>query len=210
MQTIYLTANFFKPNLRILKNYIITFNKREIKLYDLKGTILDNVIFKNRDIVNIEIIKDNYIIVSFNISIIIMKINFGILEFHKIFKLLFYSKIFIIRNIFLIKNKNLLVIESEDKMEIFDINNLDKKPIQVIFNKSISNFNFNGNTIISYNNEYISLFHNIKGTKIYQLSSKLKLIGRKYITKLNGKILLIFLNNEILYSLNIKNLEINK
>ena len=87
-------------------------------------------------------------------------------------------------------------------METFDINNLNEKPIQVISNNSFSNFNFNGNIIISYNYEYISLFHNIKGTKIYQLSSKLKLPGEKYLTKLNGKILLILLNNEILYTMN--------
>ena len=166
--------------------------------------LLDSIIFKNRIIVNIEIVNDNYMIAATSFSILIMKINFELLEFHEVFK---YSTI---KNIFFIKNKNLLLINSIDNIAIFDINNLNEKPIQVIYKVSFCNLILYRNIFISYNYEYISLYQNIKGTKIYQLSSKLKLIGKKYITKLNGKILLIFLNNEILYSMNIKNLEITQ
>ena len=204
MKVLNLTANYFKPNLRILKNYVITFWENLIALYDLEGKLLDSIIFKNRIIVNIEIVNDNYMIAATSFSILIMKINFELLEFHEVFK---YSTI---KNIFFIKNKNLLLINSIDNIAIFDINNLNEKPIQVIYKDSFCNLIFYRNIFISYNYEYISLYQNIKGTKIYQLSSKLKLIGKKYITKLNRKILLIFLNNEILYSMNIKNLEITQ
>ena len=208
MKIINLSATNFKPNLRILKNYIITFWDDLIELYDLKGNLLDKIIF-DRHILNIEIINNNYAIIATSFSIIIMKIYSEFSEFHEFYK--FYNYSFSkISNIFLIKNKNLLVIESDNKMETFDINKLNEKPIQVISNNSFSNFNFNGNIIIFYNFEYIFLYHNIKGTKIYQLSSKLKLPGEKYFTKLNGKILLILLNNEILYTMNIRNMEISQ
>ena len=127
MKVLNLTANYFKPNLRILKNYVITFWENLIALYDLEGKLLDSIIFKNRIIVNIEIVNDNYMIAATSFSILIMKINFELLEFHEVFK---YSTI---KNIFFIKNKNLLLINSIDNIAIFDINNLNEKPIQVIF-----------------------------------------------------------------------------
>ena len=207
MKIINLRANSFKPNLRILKNYIITFEDKIIELYDLKGNLLDNVIFRNRNIVNIEIINDNYMIVATSSSILIMKINFEFLEFHEVLIIPFYSYI---KNIFLIKNKKLLVICFETKMAIFDINNLNEKAIQVIYNASFLNFNFNQNIFISSNYEYISLYQNIKGTQRYQLSSKLKIEGKKYLTKLNGQMLMILLNNELLYTMNIRNMKITQ
>ena len=203
MKVIKLEAEFFKPKLRILKNYIITFKNDLLKLYDLEGNLLDNVKFKNRDILNIEIINDNFIIVATSFSILIMKIKFQLMEFREVKK--YWT---IIENIFLINNKNLLAICILNRIEIYDINNLNEKPIQVINNDSFSNFNFNSNIFISYNYEYISLYQNIKGTKIYQLSSKIKLEGNKYLTKLNGNILLILLNNQILYTMNIRNMQI--
>ena len=131
MKIIKLSAYFSKHNLRILKNYIITFKYNSIELYDLKGNLLDNVIFRNRTIINIEIISDNYynlhcrgifekkyLIIALSFSLLIMKINFEVLEFHEVFQYL------PITNILLIKNKNLLVINSKFKMAIFDINNL--------------------------------------------------------------------------------------
>ena len=200
-----LKAKYFRPNLRILKNNIITFDDNLIELFDLNGNLLDFVIFKNRKIVNIEIINDNYIIVATFISILIMKISFNLLEFDEVLKIP-------INNIFLIKKKNLLLIDSINEIIIFDIINMDEKPIQIIYNNK---FNYsclilNQNIFISYNFENISLYQNIKGTKIYQLSSKLKLIGDKHLTKLNGKLLLILLNNKKLYILNIRNMEIKQ
>ena len=205
MKQLDLKAKYFRPNLRILKNNIITFDDKLIELFDLNGNLLDLVIFKNRNIVNIEIINDNYIIVATPLSILIMKISFNLLEFDEVLKIP-------INNIFLIKKKNLLLIDSINEIIIFDIINLNEKPIQIIYH---NNYNkscliLNQNIFISYNNENISLYQNIKGTKIYQLSSKLKLIGNKCLTKLNGKLLLILLNNKKLYILNIRNMEIKQ
>ena len=81
-----------------------------------------------------------------------------------------------IYNILNIKNTNLFVVSCGNKMKIYDINNANEKLIQIINNKAISFINLNQNIFISYNNEYISLYYNIKGSKIYQLSSKLKLV----------------------------------
>ena len=115
-----------------------------------------------------------------------------------------------IYNILNIKNTNLFVVSCENKMKIYDINNANEKLIQIINNKADSFLNFNQNIFISYNNEYISLYHNIKGNKMYQLSSKLKLVGKKSITKLNKKILLVFLDNTKLYKINIINMNIEE
>ena len=206
MKQLNLKAINFRPNLRILKNYIITFDDNLIELFDLNGNLLDNVKFTNRNIVNIEIINDNYIIVATSISILIMKINFDLLVFIEV---LILKEPF--KNICLIKKKNLLIIDSIYKIKIFDIINLDEKPIQTIyigFNNSF--LILNQNIFIIYNYENISFYQNIKGTKIYQLSSKLKLIRNKCLTKLNGKILLILLHNEILFTLNLRNMEIKQ
>ena len=207
MKKLDITTNYFRTNLRILKNFIITFDNNSIKLFDLSGNLLDNVKFTNRNIRNIEIINDNYIIVATSISILIMIINFELLEFIEV--LILKTSI---NNIFLIKKKNLLLIDSINEIKIFDIINLNEKPIQIIYLNNCNNscLIFNQNIFISYNYENISLYQNIKGTKIYQLSSKLKLIGNKCLTKLNGKILLILLNNKKLYTLNIRNMEIRQ
>lgn len=68
----------------------------------------------------------------------------------------------------------------------------------------------NKNNFICYNYENISLYKNIKGAKIYQLSSKINLIGNKSLTKLNEKILLVLLNHEQLYTINLRNMKIEE
>ena len=115
-----------------------------------------------------------------------------------------------IYNILNIKNTNLFVVSFKNKMKIYDIKNANEKLIQTIINKTYSFLTFNQNIFISYNLNYISLYYNIKGSKIYQLSSKLKLVGSKNITKLNKKILLVLLDNKKLYKIDIINMNIEQ
>ena len=206
MNIIDVVATKFNPNLRILKNYIIIYEINLIKLLDLNGKLLDNIIFENCKIVNIEILNDNFIVIAFYFSILIMKINYyGLLAFHDTIKLSIKEQI---SNILKIRNSNLFVISCKNKMKIYEINQSNKKLIQEINNGSISCLNFHHNMFISYNFEYISLYQSIMGTKIYQLSSKIKLFGNKCLTKLNGKILLVLLDNYKLYAINLKSMEI--
>ena len=164
-----LKASNFSLNFRITKNYIITYDLNLLKLFDLNGYLLDYIKF-SEIIINIEIINNNYIIVQLCFSIIIMKINYGLFIFLNTKK--FWE---IINNIIFIKSKNLLVLSLENNITIFDINNINDIPIQVIYNKSDSCLNLNENIFISYNYEYISFYKNVIGTKIYKLLSKLKL-----------------------------------
>ena len=207
MKEIEVNITNLKPNLRIIKNYFIIFERNVIKLFDLNGNILDNIKFENIKIVNIEISNDNFIIVAFSYTILILKIKDKYLILHDTIRMTIEEKI---DNIFNIKNLNLFIVSCENKMKIYDINNANEKLIQIINNKADSFLNFNQNIFISYNNEYISLYHNIKGNKMYQLSSKLKLVGKKSITKLNKKILLVFLDNTKLYKINIINMNIEE
>ena len=115
-----------------------------------------------------------------------------------------------IDNILNIKNTNLFVVSFKNKMKIYDIKNANEKLIQTIINKTYCFLTFNQNIFISYNLNYISLYYNIKGSKIYQLSSKLKLVGSKSITKLNKKILLVLLDNKKLYKIDIINMNIEQ
>ena len=72
MKAIDLEEINFRPNLRILKNYIIVFERHLIKLFDCNGNFLDDIRFLNRSIINLEILNDNVIIVAFHYSIYIM------------------------------------------------------------------------------------------------------------------------------------------
>ena len=208
MKEINLGAIDFKPNLRFLKKYIIVFERNEIKLYDYYGNLLDNIRFENRIITNLEILNDNFIIIAFHFSILIMKINFEFFAFYDIIKMPIND---IIYNFMIIKNKNLLVISFRDKIIIYEITNSNKKQIQIIYNNRCNTcLNINQNNFICYDYENISLYQNIKGTKIYQLSSKINLIGNKSLTKLNGKILLALLNHEQLYTINLRNMKIEE
>ena len=65
MKEIEVNITNLKPNLRIIKNYFIIFERNIIKLFDLNGNILDNIKFENIKIVNIEISNNNFIIVAF-------------------------------------------------------------------------------------------------------------------------------------------------
>ena len=205
MEVINLKAIDFKPNLRILKNYFITFDEHLIILYDLKGNILDNIRFINKYIINIEAINDNSILVVFSYIILILKINNK--EFHNMIKM---PSNFKIKNIIYIKNEKLLVVNFQNEIKIFDINNSNGEPIQVIDNSSPSCLNFNKKIFINYNYGSISIYQKIKGTKIYQLSSKLQLFGKKSFTKLNEKILLVLLEHQNIYAINMRNNKIEQ
>ena len=116
MKQIDLIAYDFKPNLRILKDYILSFGEDIVKLFDLKGNLLDKILFGNSDIVNIEIVKKNLIIVACSSFLQIMKVNNNLFEFYDIIEMPFT-----IKNIFIIKNKDLLLVSFINTMEIYVI-----------------------------------------------------------------------------------------
>ena len=63
MKEIEITSNNYNPNLRILKNHIVTFNEQFIYLYSTDESLLDSI--KNnleKEIIDICIINNNYLI----------------------------------------------------------------------------------------------------------------------------------------------------
>ncbi len=144
MNELNIIAHNFNPNLRILQNYIITYEDKKIKLFDLKANFLDICEFGN--IINdIKIINENHLIGISSFDLYIIKINDGHFESKNIIDK-YWQKI---KDTLYIKKARLLVLSFEDKIEIYEINNLFGEPIQVIFNKSKRLLNFSSNIFIN-------------------------------------------------------------
>ena len=197
MKELNIIAHNFKPNLRILQNYIITYEEKKIKLFDSKANILDAYKF-GYYIKDIIIINENHFISVFKFDFYFIKINNGHFEIKNIID----KGLIKINDILFIKKEHLLVVSFDYKIEIYEMNNLIGEPIQKIYNKSNNLFNFNKNIFINYNYEFISFFEKIIGTQLYQLASNIKLEGEKQLIKINEKILLVLLDNKKLYKIN--------
>ena len=224
MNEIQFVSNHYKPNIRIVKKYIITFDKNLIILYNLKGNRLDdiNLVDYNLKIYDICIINDNYLIAFVTKN----EINGFYFYFH--FIKYYYLSISINNLCFTInsiksiesrvncfsylKNINILILSFGNNIKIFEINSLNLVNIQTI--SGGSNFiNFDKNSFIAYKNHYISIYKKIPGVKYYQLISKLKFQKYKNNTK-NTKLLkldniniLIYTKNN-LYIINLKKMKI--
>ena len=197
MKELNIIAHNFKPNLRIIQNYIITYEEKQIKLFDSKANILDAYEF-DYYIKDIIIINENHFISVFKYGFYVIKINNGYFEIKNIID----KGLKKINDILFIKNEHLLVVSFDYKIEIYEVNNLIGEPIQKIYNKSNNLFNFTKNIYINYNYDFISFFEKIIGTQLYQLASNIKLEGEKQLIKINEKILLVLLENKKLYKIN--------
>ena len=230
MNVVEIEANNYKPNIRIVSNYIIQFILDKITLYDLFGNKLDifdgvEYYLKNLDIdqknqmndfelrelmliKDIVIINNNFFIILYEHKICKVKINNN-----KMVVEISYNFLESIKDIIYLENKDLLAILYDGYLNLLAIENenINVQPIQII--KIIRNtnflFNFNKNIFISYNCKSISFYNNKRGEKFYQLLNNYKLKGKKQLTKLNMNFLLI-LNNNNLYLMNIKSMKMNK
>ena len=198
----------FNPNLRILKNYFITYEHSTIKLFDLKGNQLDIIQYSDdttRNINEIIIPIDNYLIIVFQKDIFIIKIKNN--KFETLNYIIGKTDI---NNILYIKNNNLIVKSHNDNIEILDISNIYEKTIQVLNKESTFLFNFNKKIFVNCNYKSISFYQNIIGTKLYQLTSSIQLYGKKQIFKLNKKTLMVLLNDKNIYAIKIKKMKISE
>ena len=218
MKEIEITSNNYNPNIRILKNHILTFNETFIYLYNIEGKLLDTQ--KKTGVVDIWIINNNYLI-GYNIckglfEIIIkekyLEIKYIREETNDDMSYGFFSiKDEIFDIVYSNKNK-LLIISYHDHIEIKDIDSLNEKPIQRINNYRAFLLNMNKDLFIAFNEESISLYERIIGTKFYQLLTKKNLPiefndNYRRLLKLSKKIFMVS-NDDILYLINIKTMKI--
>ena len=217
MKEIEITSNNYNPNIRILKNHFVIFNEECIYLYNMEGNLLDSIIKK--EIKDICIINNNYLIGYNNdydlFEIIIKKEHLEIKDIaeemnNKMpFFFCFDKKIFDI--LYSEKNK-LLIISYDDHIEIRDIYSLNKEPIQKINKNSSFLLNINKDLFIAFNNESISLYQKIIGTKYYQLLTQ-KILPIKFnnnyrrLLKFDNKTFMVS-KDDILYLISIKTMKI--
>ena len=157
MGLINIKAINFKPNIRIIENYIITFEIDKICLYNFSGDELDKIklLFYIDDIC----IVNNIFFIAFLFDKIYgIKINNEQME----------SEILLdnqdkIRNTIYLKNNRLLVVSYSDKIILYDIENIKGRPIQIIYTYSYNLYNFNKNIFISYTYENMQLYEIING-----------------------------------------------
>lgn len=203
----------YKPNIRILYNYIITFDKNTIILFDIKGIQLDEIkiLFIN-EIEDICIINNNYFIARTNQDLIQIIINNNKLEINNY--IINHDNIF---NSLYLKKYNLFILTFWKEIKIYNVNSLNKEPIQIIKTNYLLNdlFKWNDDIFIAYNHFLITIFQKMCGTNSYQLISKLHLqmennfAFSKFNTrllKLDSKILLISRQNCI-FLVNIKKMK---
>ena len=179
----------------------------------MEGKLLFNDFIKSEtNIDDLCIINNNYLIgyakyVFFKVIINNkdFEIENNILEssFNEIFDV-FYSK----------ANK-LLVISYRYNIEIRDINDLNKSPIQIINQKESFLLNIKKDLFIAFNEQFISLYKKINNIKLYQLSLikslPLNFFGYYFrrVLKLDNKTIMVA-NDNILYLINIKTMKILK
>jgi len=222
MQEIEITSNNYNPNLRILKNHIVTFNGLFIYLYSTEGNLLDSIkINYEKAIIDICIIN-NYYLIGFTVNDL-FKIN--IKDEHLEIKdnilgkkkknlndndYIFDEKIL---DAFYSEINKILVISYDNHIEIRDFNFLNQKPIQIIYKDNSFLLNMNKDLFITFDEDSFSLYEKITGTKYYQLLSKKVIpikLNKNYIRllKLDNKTLMVSNNENILFLINIKTMKI--
>ena len=222
MKEIEITSNNYNPNLRIIKNHIVTFNGLFIYLYSIEGNLLDSIkINYEKAIIDICIINNCYLI-GFTVNDL-FKIN--IKDEHLEIKDNILGKkkknlndndyIFDkdILNVLYSEKNELLIISYYHHIEIKDINFLNQKPIQIIYKDNSFLLNMNKDLFIAFDEDSISLYQKITGKKYYQLLSKKVIpikLNKNYIRllKLDNKTLMVSNNENILFLINIKTMKI--
>ena len=152
MKLINIKAINFKPNIRILENYIITFKRNKIYLYNFSGDELDKIkLLSNID--DICIVNNKFFIALSNYKLFGIKINNKLMEN----EILFDSSDIINSTIYL-KSNRLLIVSFSNKIILFDIENIKGRPIQIIHTNSDNLYNFNKNIFISYTYKNMQLY----------------------------------------------------
>ena len=121
MEEIKITANCYKPNIIILKNYIITFKNNLVILYDLNGLKLDTIEIEiNKQINNMYKIDNNHFLVA------TYNVLYDIIIFYD--KLKINNQMILIDRIFdcLILKNNLLILSFKYIINVIDMNSLKK------------------------------------------------------------------------------------
>ena len=225
MKKIEIKSIDYNPNIRLLNNHIITFNDKSINIFDLKGFELDKIsidIEKTDKIIDIFIINNNNFLAITIRNLFQISINKDVLEIKLNIKLKnkYYDSLYL-------KKYNLIILSLENNhIRIFDISNIENigQSIQVIKCPPESRlFNWNDDSFIVYDNQFIFIYQIIFGTKYYQLLTKFKCqkeIENKNVffqlltfcekinfLKLDGKTLLVSIKKQIKL-INIKKMKI--
>ena len=203
MNLINIKAINFKPNIRILENYIIIFENDRLHLFNFSGDELDKIMLFLY-INDICIVNNIFFIALSSNKIYGIKINNEQMES----EILFESQDKIKNTIYL-KNNRLLVVSCSAKVILFDIENINSLPNQIIYTNSNNLYNFNRNIFISYTDKNMQLYEIRKGEKYYQLLNVYKFKKIEQLIKLNNNLLLVLKNNN-LYTININSMKTNK
>ena len=211
MEKLDLTFNNYLPNIRILANHIITFNRYCIYLYDKNAKLLDMKNSTKNDILDIFLIKKNVFLVYTSTDSIKMKVYNNSLFVQDFVK--FNENKKIITCIEYCKKNKFLMISYLDNITILDINNLNGKPIQVI-NKKMTYFSFiknlliwNRNIFMIFNKDFIFIYKYSCVIKKYQLVTSIFIPFTMSLLKLNENILIVLTIDKLL-SIDIRNIEI--
>jgi hypothetical protein len=203
MKLINIEAKHYKPNIRILQSYIITFKSLNINLFNLNGFQLDTIKLL-LNVNDICIVNNKFFFAFEDNRVYGIKINNNKMGFERF---IFIS--YTIYNIIYLKNNHLLAVCELKEINLFDIDNIKGQLIQIIFTDSNNLYNFNKNLFISYSQKNISLYKNRNGEKYYQLLTIYKFKKIEQLIKLNNNILLVLENNN-LYTININNMKTNR
>ena len=192
-----ITATKYEPNLLILKNHIVAYDKNEFFLYDIYGKKLNYYNFEDANFLKIIKINDTILISFENNRLYEIKINNNNIKIPKIIKFNIQEPI---ENILFIKESNILIIGFITFFQLFDIYTLS--PFQTIYKSSLEFLNLNNNKLIHYNENEINIYEKINGIKTYQLLLNIKLKHCVKVIKFNNKELIIA-DRENLYHMNV-------
>ena len=211
MTEIKISSIKYSPKIKILNNRIITFDDRNINLYDLKGAELDIIkarVYVNYEILDICIINNNNFIAMTKIHLLQivtiknrLKIKNKIIIGNNINDCLYIKKynLFIVSN-----NKNFLIFDIYDK-DTFKIGNIEIIPNTF---QTTNLMKINENLLVAYGQIYISLYKKKLGIKSYELISKLKLHNILKLLKLDNKTFVSMDNNNNIFLINNKKMKI--
>ena len=211
MTEIKISSIKYSPKIKILNNHIITFDDRNIILYDLKGAELDNIktrVYVNHEILDICKINNNNFIAMTEIHLLQiaiiknrLKIKNKIIIGNNINDCLYIKKynLFIVSN-----NKNFIIFDIYDK-DTFKIGNIEIIPNTF---KATNLMKINENLLVAYGQIYISLYKKKLGIKSYELISKLKLHKILKLLKLDNKTFVSMDNNNNIFLINNKKMKI--
>ena len=178
MVIIEVKAKNYKPNLKFLKDYIITFDENTLTLYDFEGKELDNLVIDN--IFDICVVNNKFILIMKRDCIIPVIIN----KEKNILKIIqdniYYFDIWITNCIYSKKN-NLLIVAGKSWIKIIKIdpmNLLIEEVIQTISSENCSLLLDIKKNFIMGNNDSIFLYQKINGIQTYEFKSKLSINRR--------------------------------